>query len=100
MQIPVLIEQVKTNGYRASGAAPFNFSVEAESRAAALEQFRQQVKRQLASGAEIVQLEIDEPEPHYAKFIGTWTPGDPEIEAWKKAVEEYRQKVEDDPNIP
>jgi hypothetical protein len=100
MRIPVLIEQVEANGYRASGSAPFNFSVEAESREAALERFRERVKSQLASGAEIVQVEIDVPEPPYARFAGTWTPGDPRLEQWKKNVEEYRREVDGDPTIP
>jgi hypothetical protein len=95
-----MVEQMNVNGYRASGSPPFHFTVEGPTREEAIARFREQVRAQLASGAEIVQVEIQEPEPHYAKFVGTWKPGDPEIEAWKEAVEEYRQEVENDPNIP
>lgn len=101
MKIQVLIEQMAANGYRVTGSAPFSFSVEAESREAALDQFRERINSQLASGAEIAHVDIGEPEPHpMEKFFGMWSPDDPEIEKWREAVEEYRRQVDEDPNIP
>jgi hypothetical protein len=43
---------------------------------------------------------IEPPEPPWAKYAGTWQPGDPLIEEWKEAVEEYRRKIDEDPDVP
>jgi hypothetical protein len=99
MQIPVLIEQVDQNGYRVKGCEPFSFSTEGATREEALQKFKDRVNQQLASGLEMVQVEVGRAERPWERFRGTWKKGDPVIEAWKKCVQEYRQQVEEDPDI-
>jgi hypothetical protein len=97
MQIPVLIERVDSNGYRARGLEPFGFTAEGATEEEALQKLREQVQSRLASGARVVQLDVPEEHP-WARFAGTWKEGDPFIEEWKKAVEEYRRQIDEDPD--
>jgi len=36
----------------------------------------------------------------WARFAGTWALDDPLIAEWQKEVEEYRRRMDEDPNIP
>jgi predicted RNase H-like HicB family nuclease len=97
MQIPVLIERVGRNGYRASGLEPFAVSAKGSTRAEALAKLRAKIEGRLKKGAEIVGLEIGA-DPHpWMEFAGMFK-GDPWIEDWKRSVQEYRKSVDEDPN--
>jgi len=96
MQIPVLIEKVKGNGYRARGSEPFSISAKGSTRDEALAKLRDKIQKRLKNGTEVVGLEISPPDP-WMEFAGMFK-GDPWIEDWKKSVEEYRQQVDDDPD--
>lgn len=97
MQIPVLIEPVKGNGYRARGTGPFAISAKGATREEALAKLRAKIQSRLKDGTELVALEVG-PQPHpWMEFAGMFK-DDPWIDDWKKSIEEYRQKVEDDPD--
>jgi predicted RNase H-like HicB family nuclease len=97
MQIPVLVERVKGNGYRARGTEPFAVSAKGSTREEALAKLRAKIQARLKKGTEIVSLEIG-PEPHpWMEFAGMFK-DDPWIDDWVKSMAEYRQQVEDDPN--
>ncbi len=99
MQIPVLIEPIAGNGYRASGAAPLAVVVEAPTREEALAKLKEQLQARLRNGAEIVLLETGR-EPHpLAKFVGMFK-DDPGIKNWKKSMAEYRRKIDRHPELP
>jgi predicted RNase H-like HicB family nuclease len=96
MHIPVLVERVKGNGYRARGKEPFAISARGATREEALAKLRAKIQTRLKKGAELVGLELDpQPDP-WLEFAGMFK-GDPWIEDWKRSIEEYRQKVDDDP---
>jgi tRNA(fMet)-specific endonuclease VapC len=97
MQMSVLIEPVKGNGYRARGAEPFALCAEGATREEALAKLKAQVEARLRDGAEIVTVEIGR-EPHpWLEFAGMFK-DDPRIDEWVQSMAEYRQQVEDDPN--
>ena len=97
MQIPVLVERVKGNGYRARGKEPFAVSAKGATREEALTKLRAKIQTRLKNGTEIVGLEVGpQPDP-WSELAGMFK-DDPWIEDWKKSIEEYRQKVEDDPD--
>jgi hypothetical protein len=99
MQIPVLIEPIDGNGYRASGGAPLAVVVEAPTREEALAKLQASLQARLRNGAEIVPLET-EPRPHpLAKFVGMFK-DDPFIDDWKKSMAEYRRKIDQHPDLP
>ncbi len=97
MQIPVLVEQVKGNGYRARGTEPFAVSAKGATREEALAKLRAKIHTRLKNGTEVVGLELGpQPDP-WMEFAGMFK-DDPRIEDWKRSVQDYRQQVEDDPN--
>jgi predicted RNase H-like HicB family nuclease len=97
MQIPVLVERVKGNGYRARGKDPFAVSARGSTREEALAKLRAKIQSRLKNGTEVVGLEIAQDQHPWLEFAGMFK-GDPWIDDWKRSIEEYRQKVEDDPD--
>jgi hypothetical protein len=100
MQIPVLIEPVAGNGYRARAGEPFGLTAEGPTCEEALAKLRAAINHRVTSGARLVQLELDTTVPPWAKFAGTWGEDDPLFEEWKQAVEEYRRQMDEDTNVP
>jgi len=99
VEIPILIEPVKGNGYRASGGEPFAFAVEGATREEALQKLRDLIQDRMAAGAEVVSLDVP-PGPHpWSSFAGMLR-DDPMLDAWKQAMAEYRRKMDEDPDVP
>ena len=99
MQIPVLIEPIAGNGYRARGGEPLPLVVEASTREEAFAKFQEALRNRLRNGTEIVALETT-PQPHpLAKFVGMFE-NDPWIKDWKKSMAEYRRNVDKHPELP
>ena len=96
MQIPVLVERIKDNGYRARGTEPFAFSAKGSTRDEALAKLRVKIQARLEKGIELVGLELGQQADPWREFAGMFK-DDPWIDDWKRSVEDYRQKVEDDP---
>jgi hypothetical protein len=97
MQIPVLVERVKGNGYRARGTQPFAVSAKGSTREEALAKLRAKIESRLKNGVELVGLEVGAPPHPWAAFVGMFK-DDPWIDDWKRSVEEYRQKIDEDPD--
>lgn len=60
MQIPVLIEPALNNGFRASGAIPFSFTVEGPTRAEVIQKLQQLIASRLKDGTELIQVDVVE----------------------------------------
>jgi hypothetical protein len=101
MQIPVLLEPVAGNGYRARGVEPFGLSAEGATRAEALEKLREQLQSRLRNGTELVSLEVAAlPASNpWVEFAGMFK-DDPYFEEWQQAIAENRRKMDEDPEIP
>jgi hypothetical protein len=97
MQIPVLIERVKGNGYRARGTEPFALSARGATREEALAKLRAKIQSRLKKGTELVGLDVGTESHPWMPFAGMFK-DDPWIDDWLKSVAEYRQQVEEDPN--
>jgi predicted RNase H-like HicB family nuclease len=97
MQIPVLVERVKGNGYRARGKEPFAVSARGATREEALAKLHAKIQTRLKNGTEIVGLEVGPQSDPWVELAGVFK-DDPWIDDWKRSVEEYRQKVDDDPD--
>lgn len=96
MQIPVLVERVKGNGYRARGHEPFALSAKGATREEALAKLRAKIQTRLKNGTELVGLEVG-PQPHpLAEFAGMFK-DDPYFEDVLKIMAENRRKMDDDP---
>ena len=97
MQIPVLVERVKGNGYRARGAEPFALSARGATRAEALAKLRRKIETRLKNGTEIVGLEVGPQRHPWMEFAGMFK-DDPLFDDWQKAIEAYRRKVDKAPD--
>jgi hypothetical protein len=97
MQIPILIEPIAGNGYRATGGPPLAVTVEAPTRDEALAKLKEQLQARLSNGAEIVTLDLAPAKHPWMEFAGMFK-GDPLIEEWKQSMAEYRRKIDEDPD--
>jgi hypothetical protein len=98
MDIPVLLEALPADGYRATSLLPTRLSVEAASREEALRQVTRLVREQLAH-AEVVHLNValaGECHPWHS-LAGTWK-DHPDIAEFEQHLSEYRRQVDADPN--
>ncbi len=99
MQIPVLIEPLARNGYRARSMGPFAVGAKGATRVEALAKLRAKIEGRLKKGAELVGLEVGVAPHPWMAFAGMFK-GDPWIEDWKRSIEEYRKKVDEDADAP
>lgn len=99
MQIPVLIEMIAGNGFRARGGEPLPLVVEAPTREEALAKLRAACQARLQNGTEIISLDLTPANHPWLEFAGMFK-NDPLVEEWKQAMAEYRLKVEEDPDYP
>jgi predicted RNase H-like HicB family nuclease len=99
MNIPILIEPIAGNGYRASGGAPLALTAEGASQEEALAKLKEKLLARLVQGAVVVSLELPS-QPHpLAEFAGMFK-GDPWLKKWKKSMAAYRRRVDKDADKP
>ncbi|MFL5240765.1 MAG: hypothetical protein ACJ8FY_01540 [Gemmataceae bacterium] len=91
------MERVKGNGYRARGTEPFSVSAKGSTREEALANLRAKIRARLKDGTEILGLELGQTPDGWLEFAGMFK-DDPWIDDWKRSIEEYRQKIDDDPD--
>jgi hypothetical protein len=91
MDIPVLIEPLANNGFRAVSGEPLPLQTEAPTREEAVRKLRQLIERRVANGAEVVTVSIGESTHPLAGFAGMLK-DDPLVEPWKQAMSDYRQQ--------
>jgi len=99
MQIPVLIEPIAGNGYRASGGEPLALSVEGATEEEALNKLRAQLASRLAGGARLVPLEVPPQGNPWVECAGMFR-GDPLFDEWQQAIAENRRRADLDPDVP
>lgn len=100
MRVPVMIERVAENGFRASGAVPFTFSVEGATRDEVVQKVRQIIESKMESGSEIIDLAIPEHDNPWLKMAGMWEKNDPLVQEWKEIMRENRLKDEEGSDNP
>jgi hypothetical protein len=99
MEIPVLIEPVPPNGFRARSGEPLALTAEGATREEALEKLRKLVTKRIVDGAQIASLEVGPFQHPWAAFVGKWAKDDPVIAEWEKEVEAYRRRMDEDPDV-
>jgi|SRR5437764_1266241 hypothetical protein len=100
MEIPVLIEPVAGNGFRATGTSPFPFTVEAATREDALRKVQDLLAQRVAQGAEVTTVQFQPAPAPWAEFAGSLR-DDPLLDAWNAAIAEYRrQRDEEEADVP
>ena len=100
MNIPVLIEPIANNGFRATGGLPFEITVEGATRDEALGRLRAEIDKRMARGAIVVPLEITPTEDHpWIQGAGMFR-DNPLFDKWQEAISEYRRQVDQDAEAP
>jgi predicted RNase H-like HicB family nuclease len=92
MEIPVLIEPVAGNGYRATGASPFTFAAEGATREEALGKLQKMIESKLEAGSQVTRLRIKSEDNPWLAMAGIWEKDDPLVKEWKQTMEENRQR--------
>ena len=92
MQIPIVIESLPGNRFRAKSTTALPLAVEGNTAEESLRLWRERFASVLPSDAEVVAVDQPVPESHaFAKFIGTLK-NDRLVELWREGVAEYRRE--------
>ena len=97
--VPVIIETVNGNGYRATGAGGLSVGLIAEGATAAeaIDRLAEQVRTRVNAGAKLAELSVDASEAPWKEDAG-YLRDDPLFEAWREAMETYRRNLDEDPD--
>ena|SRR5438034_2653999 len=100
MNIPVLVERLPDNRYRAKSGEPFALSAEGNTDAEAVSNLKQLLHAKLTNGTRLASVELPTPEEN------PWVAGagclkdDPLFEEWQDAIRENRRReAEADPEF-
>jgi predicted RNase H-like HicB family nuclease len=99
VEIPVLIEAIPGNGYRASTGQPLSLTEEGATREEALAKLRQALAARLAAGTQVVPLQLPGSEHPLARYAGDLK-DDPLFEEWQEAIAEYRRQKDEELGLP
>lgn len=99
MQIPVLVEPVASNGFRAKTGEPLPVSAEGATVEEAVRNLLAALEHQLKDGKQLRTVDVPPANPWLA-LAGMHDPNDPLIQEWKGEMAAYRQEVENDPDRP
>src|SRR5687767_5847283 len=99
MDIPVLVEPVANNGFRAVSGEPLHLQTEAPTREEAVSKLRQLIERRVADGAELIAVSVETSCHPLAPFAGMLK-DDPLAEPFKQAMVDYRNKRDADADAP
>lgn len=87
MEIPVLVESVAGNGYRAELFALVGEGATPED---ALKRLQESVSAKLRSGAVVKSIEIPPKENPWLRGAGMYDPNDPLVQEWLQIIQEQR----------
>jgi hypothetical protein len=97
MQIPVLVESLGLNRFRAQAPPPFDVTADGATSSEAVEKLREKMAESMAGGKQVVAMEIPAKAEHpWMPYVGQFA-GDPQFDAWQEAIAEYRhQRAQED----
>ena len=97
MQIPVLVEALGENHFRAEAPHPVALTAEGRSSEEAVQRLRDKIAATVADGKQIVPLEIPLKQDHpWLPYIGQFE-NDPLFDQWQAAIADYRREQSNDP---
>ena len=101
MNIPILVEPVENNGFRATSGPPLALVTEGATCEEAVANLREQLQSRIKNGTRLMSLEFPavEEENPWIEFAGMFK-DDPYFEEVVEIMAENRTKMDADPNIP
>ncbi|MDB5311239.1 MAG: hypothetical protein JWO38_5441 [Gemmataceae bacterium] len=97
MEIPVLIEPIQGNGYLARTGSPFDWAAEGATAEEAVQRLLEVATARVAAGTRLTAIAVPDTAHPYAPLVGSLK-NHPLFEDWRRAVEEYREEGECDPD--
>ncbi len=92
MRIPIFVEPIADNCYRASGGAMVVDSVEAETADAAVEKMKRVIEDRVARGARVVAIDCPDGANPWLAGVGMFRE-DPMFDDWQQAMADYRREA-------
>jgi hypothetical protein len=98
VDVPVIIEPVTGNGYRATGAGGLSVGLTAEGATAAeaIDRLADQVRMRVNAGAKLAEVNVAAGAALWKQDAG-YLRDDPLYEPWRAAMEDYRRQLDEDP---
>jgi hypothetical protein len=98
MQIPVLVEPMENQGFRATGGSGLEFAARGATAEEALGRFRAEIERRIAAGAILVNVEVGAIEENpWTQCVGSLK-DDPFFDAWQQEIAENRRELDENPD--
>jgi hypothetical protein len=99
VEVPVIIEPITGNGYRATGAGGLSVGLSADGATAAeaIDRLADQVMLRLNAGARLAELNVAGGPAPWKQDAG-YLHDDPLYEPWRAAMEEHRRQLDEDPD--
>jgi hypothetical protein len=94
MHLPVLIEPLSNDGYRATCGEPIPVIVEANTPDEAMEKVQQAVRTKLDGGARLASIALATDEHPWLPFAGMFSADDPIVKEWIEIMKERRDEAE------
>ena len=98
MKIPVLIEPVKDNGFRASGLGADEVVGEGRTDSEALLNLRKASESRIRAGAKLTYLEVASDGARLEPAAGVFEPNDPLVQEWKDIMAENHRCDDEAPD--
>src|SRR5689334_10221814 len=99
MDIPVFIEPIANNGYRASSGAIPGLTADGSTPDDALQQFESLLASRVASGARLVSVSVPAADNAWLRIAGMYE-NDPLFDEWQREIAERRRQLDADPDVP
>ena len=98
MDVPVIIEPLNGQGFRATGAGGLSLGLSAEGSTAAeaIDRLAVLVRARVHAGARLAGLSVESGSAGWREDAG-YLRDDPMFEAWREAMEEHRRQLDEDP---
>jgi hypothetical protein len=96
MDVPVLLEQVSDNGYRATALVPATLVAEAPTRDEVVNRISTLIREKF-SRAELIRIEVSTQSNPWLAIAATWKDRT-DVDAVVENIREYRQQVDADPD--
>jgi hypothetical protein len=100
MEMPFVNEPIAGNGYRAIGAGGLGrLSTDAATAAEGIDRLADQVRLRVDSRVRVTELNVAGGPVPWQQDAGDWR-DDPLCGPWRAAMEEYRRRLDEDPDTP
>jgi hypothetical protein len=98
VEVPVIVEPVSGDGYRATGAGGLSLGLSAEGATAAeaIDRLADQIRMRVNAGAKLAEVSVAASAAPWRQDAG-YLHDDPLYEPWRAAMEEYRRHLDEDP---